>query len=254
LGLPKQTAFTSLVPLPAGYRLRFDPEADPELYPGAKDADGLESSPVPPDLLLNAGRVQDGLLIMLLGAGVLVATGATALDLLVTPATILGGVHAIFTLRLLATVAFGFYVGMKVTDLHDRLVSWTTLHIIGLGMGGFAAGTVLLLSRIVEFSSGGGSEPFYQPFLTPEYIANIVFTYLVGTWLLFISGAVLGKVVQFKAEQDRWGVLSEPQSGSIEGSVPAGNTRSAVILGFVGVIGGALLQSIGQIVAALVGQ
>lgn len=91
LGLPKQTAFTSLVPLPAGYRLRFDPEADPELYPGAKDADGLESSPVPPDLLLNAGRVQDGLLIMLLGAGVLLATGATALDLLVTPATILGG-------------------------------------------------------------------------------------------------------------------------------------------------------------------
>lgn len=143
---------------------------------------------------------------------------------------------------------------MKVTDLHDRLVSWTTLHSIGLGMGVFAAGTVLLLSRIVEFSSGGGSEPFYQPFLTPEYIANIIFTYLVGTWLLFISGAVLGKLVQFKAEQDRWGVLSEPQSGSMEGNVPAGNTRSAVILGFVGVIGGALLQSIGQIVAALVGQ
>jgi len=91
LGRPKQTAFTSLVPLAAGYRLRIDPEADPELYPGAKDACGLQSSPVPPDLLLNAGRVQDGLLIMLLGAGVLVATGATALDLLVTPATILGG-------------------------------------------------------------------------------------------------------------------------------------------------------------------
>jgi hypothetical protein len=83
-------------------------------------------------------------------------------------------------------------------------------------------------------------------------IVSSAFTYFLGTWLIFMSGFLIGKAVQIKAEEDRGG----PQDGSSpsgDHEAQAKGTRTTAIVGLVGVIVAALLQVLGQIVSALVG-
>jgi len=183
--------------------------------------------------------------------GITLIAAAAVFDLMNSPAVVLGGVNAIWTLRSIVTVAFGVYAGLKLQVVVSFLrpgrhsVHWAGLHTAGFLTGAAVAVIVILVPRLVDLPCLGDCAPFYMPSLTTEYIVNMIVTYVFGTWLLFISGVLLGNVIQVKAEQERWGIPGEAPSG--------GGQRRAAILALVGVIGAALLQSVGQIIAALVG-
>jgi len=251
VGTPRRTMFTTLVPLPGIYRPIWNVVRENEYV-------GEQRQVVPPGDVRNAGGISLKLRLGIIVAGTALCAAATIFDLLYAPEIVLGGVNAIFSLRLIATVAFGVYVGMKVTDRNDTTlryqVSWVQLHVIGFLTGTVVTLLIIYLPRFFDLPCLGDCTPFYEPSLNTGYIVRMLIKYLFGTWLLFISGVVLGRVVQFKAEQERWGIPDEALSGVGQSSVAEGNTRNAAILGLVGVIGGALLQSIGQIVAAIVGK
>ncbi len=71
---------------------------------------------------------------------------------------------------------------------------------------------------------------------------------------MFFSGFLLGRVVQFIAEQERWGaptgVVSDGESGN---EMEQGKARTTAIVGLIGVLSAALIQVIGQVISTLLG-
>jgi hypothetical protein len=167
--------------------------------------------------------------------GIVLTAAATGLDFFYTP----GGVD-IDVLRLLIAVAFGIYVGIK--DGMSRY--WGRFNIIGALAG-------LLAWVVAAYVSEAPLEAAYSTG-DIDPVVNTFVTYCLGTWLMFISGFQLGKAVQIRAEEDR----GRPHNGSTLSGEPgtrAGGARASAILGVVGVIVAALLQTLGQIVSAFVG-
>jgi hypothetical protein len=71
---------------------------------------------------------------------------------------------------------------------------------------------------------------------------------------MFISGALLGKALQYKAEQDRWGTPNVSYALGQRTEASGGwSARATAIVGLIGVLGAALLQSAGQVLSAILG-
>jgi hypothetical protein len=165
--------------------------------------------------------------------GIVLTAASAGLDFFYSP----GPVD--ISVRLLIAVAFGIYVGIK--DGIGR--PWGRFNIIGALAGLLAWVVALYLSEVPLVAAYNTGD------LNP--VVNTFVTYCLGTWLMFISGFQLGKAVQIRAEEER----GRPQDGSTlsEHGARAGEARASAILGVVGVIIAALLQTLGQIFSALVG-
>jgi hypothetical protein len=167
--------------------------------------------------------------------GIVLTATATGLDFFYTP----GGVD-IDVLRLLIAVAFGIYVGIK-----DGMVRrWGRFNIIGAlaGLMTWVVAAYVSEASLIAAFNVGDIDP----------IASIVVVYFLGTWLMFISGFQLGKALQIKAEEQR-GRAQDGSPPSGEHDAVAGDARGPATIGLVGVIVAALLQTLGQIVSAFVG-
>ena len=157
-------------------------------------------------------------------------------------------------LRLVVALAFGIYVGMK--EIHQS--EWRIWHTVGVLAGvltvllsyGYSWLIPSVSDQLFYWSPAGGSERTEGP----NTWVYVLVTYVLGTWLAFISGVLLGRGVQQKAEQERWGarnVADAVQQGQVTGPKA---TRTAAILGLVGILGAALIESIApKVLAAILG-
>lgn len=160
-----------------------------------------------------------------------------------------GAAGEVLTHRLFVPFVFGLYVGMK--EIHQS-GGWH-LHIVGL-LAGISAG---LLSYAGWIYLGSVPEPMEGSVVTIDrshILVDVLVTYVFSIWLVFISGVLLGRGVQLKAEQERWGAQNVSEASEQQGqSVGAWNARTTTLLGLIGVLGAALMQSIAAVLAAIFG-
>jgi hypothetical protein len=167
--------------------------------------------------------------------GIVLTAAAAGLDLVYSP----GGVD-IDVLRLLIAVSFGIYVGIK--DGYG-IRSVGRFNIIGFLTG-------LLTWMVAAYFSEASLIAAYDIGDISPIVSTVVI-YFLGTWLLFISGFLLGRAVQITA-QEHIGTAQDGLSPRGEHDATAGEARTTAIIGLVGVIGAALFQTLGQIVSVLV--
>jgi hypothetical protein len=239
-GRPRATMFTRVVPLPRQYE-RVPPNRVTRAF--------LEANPPQPDLstgaLIYHERWQESNLSLLwhYGLGIGLIAGATLLDN--WDVVNFGIVTEYLTLRFLVAWFFGIYIGMK----DGSTTTWRRFHIIGV-LAGIAASIAYLDVQILS----GNEVLAHNNFLDAAAdIGKVVLSYVIGTWLTFVSGVLLGMVVQYRAEQERWEAPGSSISRGGEGVAGERPSRAPTILAFLGVVVGALLQGSAQIIAALVG-
>jgi hypothetical protein len=179
--------------------------------------------------------------------GILLTMLSVVTDFAYTP------LQSVLRLHLVVGLAFGVYVGMK--EIHQP--EWRILHIVGLLAGiltGLVGYTYALLGDMFDWVPVP-MERFVRLIEEPNILVDVPVTYVFGTWLVFISGVLLGRGVQQKAEQERWGAQNvadaSVQQGQATRALPA---RTATLLGIFGVLAAALIQSIATVLAAILGR
>jgi hypothetical protein len=167
--------------------------------------------------------------------GIVLTAASAGLDLFYSPE----GVD--ISVRLFIAAAFGIYVGIKDGKKSQPVGRFNIIGALAGLLAWMVAAYVSQVTLLAAYDRGD---------ISP--IVSSVFAYLLGTWLIFMSGFLIGKALQMKAEEDR-GRLQDGSSPSRDHEALAKGTRTTAIVGLVGVIGAALLQVIGEIVSALVG-
>ena len=139
------------------------------------------------------------------------------------------------TLRLVAAVVSGMYVGIKEGPNPE----WPRVIRTGVQMGMFTTGVVCL----VAWASG---LPIISEYGFANTVTTLLITFGAGTFAVFFFATFLGVVIQVAAEQFRWGT-----DGSVAAREEGLSVQATAIIGLIGVLGGALVQSAGQIISAL---
>jgi hypothetical protein len=251
--MPRSTILASLVPLPKEY-LRNPRDGRVQNTAMAREIaeeEGARSGAGGIQFMESPGVAGSYVLEIILTA---LATLPEFSDSLVPTVPSLGVVGEYLTLRLVVAVAFGVLVGAK--EAHEP--SWRRIHIVGV-----ATGALTFLVAVWSVVFGDQYVPALGHYLaaqappSPElydYLPRLLVKYLLGTWLMFISGALLGKALQYKAEQDRWGTPNVSYALGQRTEASGGwSARATAIVGLIGVLGAALLQSAGQVLSAILG-
>jgi hypothetical protein len=165
---------------------------------------------------------------------------------------VVGGQDDLLSARGLLTLALGFYMGMN-RRAHD-LDPWWMVHIWGLAAG--LAATAVAIPAAAWFGNGA-TDHLWRLIIdnpltaTPGRTLFALTVYLIGTWLLFVSGALLGfAVLQWTRRMTLVRERAHPAevSDAVEETPSGGewSIRNPALLGAAGTIIAALIQVLGD--------